>query len=237
MPTQGRDSRIQGHPRDSDHRAQKSPGCITIPALHFRCMNVAITTSHITWYIAEGAVFSPPRGMTKSSAMFSVGAQGSVNKPDPGDSGTFQNISIVGGWPGRFTVNISEPLTGGLAGQRQKFQHSCSVGTFLGSPCPTSTYFCQEGSTTELRTLSSSTLFRQRLMNGNRGRVLACSARPTAALSTSRHMVDNGGMASRNFSLVTIFTLRTSSHGEGGVTLRMETGIGGGYVQRGGHHR
>jgi hypothetical protein len=119
MPTQGRDSRIQGHPEIQTTEPNKSPGCITIPAQHFRCMNVAVTTSHITWYIADGAVFSPPRGMTKSSAMFSVGAQGSVNKPDPGDSGTFQNISIVGGWPGRFTVNISEPLTGGLAGQRQ----------------------------------------------------------------------------------------------------------------------
>lgn len=112
-----RKAEIQGFKTTTE--PNKSPGCITIPALQFRCMNVAITTSHITWYIAEGAVFSPPRGMTKSSAMFSVGAQGSVNKPDPGDSGTVQNISIVGGWPGRFTVNISEPLTGGLAGQRQ----------------------------------------------------------------------------------------------------------------------
>eukprot|EP00935_MAST-01C_sp_MAST-1C-sp1_P001133 g1133.t1 len=83
--------------------AASHTGCIAIPAGHFRCIAVALNTSNIAWQISNEAVFSPPDGMTRSLSMFLVGAQ------NHSDLSRVTNVSIIGQFPGKFTVDISKP--------------------------------------------------------------------------------------------------------------------------------
>ena len=192
--------------------AAQRDGCITAPPRHFRCMGVALNTSHISWRVAAGAVFSPSSDMLKSGSMFTVGAQG-----HHGDANLYENISIVGEWPGKFTVDVSTPLAGKLAGQRQ--------GAFM---------FVGLLSGFELHNLRVQ--LPGALNDGVANALEFNIAMGNRSLSPSHGRISNitalGG--SWGYGLAQI---QSGNHlhfanldGTGGVTLRLETGIGGGYV-------
>jgi hypothetical protein len=102
------------HARLQDSTAA-TVGCVTVPRGHYRCIGVALTTSHVAWSVAAGTVFSPPVhvAVSRQGPLFLVGSQ--TKK----DSRRFSNITVAGCWPGKFVVDVSKPLAGSLAGLRQ----------------------------------------------------------------------------------------------------------------------
>eukprot|EP00040_Diaphanoeca_grandis_P040772 m.262114 g.262114 ORF g.262114 m.262114 type:complete len:399 (+) comp44436_c0_seq1:218-1414(+) len=83
--------------------ASRNDGCIVVPAGQFPCLAVPINTSNVVWRMDSGAVFVPRSGMTKCDSVFYMGAQGST------DLGTFTNISFLGPIGEAFTIDISKP--------------------------------------------------------------------------------------------------------------------------------
>jgi photosystem II stability/assembly factor-like uncharacterized protein len=191
-------------------KAAAAAGCVTVPPGHFRCMSVAMNTSHIRWKISSGAVFSPPRNMRKSGSMFLVGAQDS-------EAADFQNISIAGQWPNQFIVDVSYPLQGALKGQRQgafMFRGKLS-GFSLHNVLVKLPGGLNDGIA---NALEFNTASGRRELSPSHGRVT--------------NVTTTGGQWGYGLA-----QLQSADHihfenldGEGGVTLRLETGIGGGYV-------
>ena len=205
-------------------------GCVVVPPRHYRVLHVVLGTSHIAWHIRPGATFSPRAGMRKADSLFYVGAA------NDSDTSLVRNISIsavpapgLGEGQGRFTVDISRPqlapwnvrafiFLGGLT----NFSLA-NVNIKLADPAvDPGTLIAGSKSALEFNTLR----------HGGGGGGVAGSLNPR--FGTISNVTSTGGTF--GYGTVQVQSLADSTFenidGTGGVTLRLETGVGypGAYV-------
>jgi len=77
-------------------------GCIYVPPGDFRAVNIAMNVSNIEWNFDNEAVIAPGN-MTHSAPLITVGGQ------NDNDTTLVTNVSLLGTWPGKFTLDISHP--------------------------------------------------------------------------------------------------------------------------------
>ena len=213
---------LLAHPDHLDRDAVQVaavPGCVVVPARHYRCIGVALATSHVAWLVAAGTVFSPPPvsqiAESRQGSLFLVGAQNRT------DTTAVRNITVAGidaGGRGRFTVDVSKPLTGPLAGKRQ--------GGFMFRGAITG--FGLHNLNVLLPGATNTGIANALEFNNIAGsrKYLSPSHGTVTNITTTGGQWGYGTAQIQSGNYIHFENL----DGEGGVTLRLETGIGGGYV-------
>lgn len=181
--------------------------CISAPPRTFACIAVPLVTSNVVWRFSDGTVFKPRNGMSRSESVFYLGAQNAT------DTSQVRNVTISAAWPGEFVIDISRPQF--KPWNVRAIQTVGDVTNFTLANIRLKMADPQTDSRTDIPGSKSGLEF------NNVGTLVPSGGRVLNVTST-------GGIW--GYGTVQVQALKNSHFenldGTGGVTLRLETGVG-----------